>query len=161
MLEDAQWVTTHRPLPPRRRNSLPLKSDTRPSNGPEHAAHRGRRRAHAAAGRQVRAFDGQDGVIRARRAEREARELKGDLEAALPYNARSQGELSPTTTLAEMIEYKRRQNTIAARKSLEHPRALEGEVHTLRRQVEVWRGRPGRDATRAALRSGNGWKLGG
>ncbi|KAJ7273975.1 hypothetical protein C8J57DRAFT_1178102 [Mycena rebaudengoi] len=57
------------------------------------------------------------------------------------------GELSPTATLAETIEYKRRQNTIAARKSrkrkLEHQRALEGEVHTLRRQVEVWRERAG------------------
>ncbi|KAJ7273920.1 hypothetical protein C8J57DRAFT_1506037 [Mycena rebaudengoi] len=41
------------------------------------------------------------------------------------------GELSPTAALAETIEYKRRQNTIAARKSrkrkLEHQRALEGE----------------------------------
>ncbi|KAJ7246224.1 hypothetical protein C8J57DRAFT_757167 [Mycena rebaudengoi] len=98
--------------------------------------------------------------MRARRAEREMRELKGDLEAALPYRPAPKasakrthsaafeaeeeletrffgyllrqhpptGELSPTTTLAEMIEYKRRQNTIAARKSLEHQRALEGEV---------------------------------
>ncbi|KAJ7506840.1 hypothetical protein B0H11DRAFT_1972996 [Mycena galericulata] len=55
------------------------------------------------------------------------------------------GELSPTASEAETIEYKRRQNTIAARKSrkrkLEHQQMLEEEVATLKGEVAVWRER--------------------
>ncbi|KAJ7869003.1 hypothetical protein B0H13DRAFT_1053898 [Mycena leptocephala] len=55
------------------------------------------------------------------------------------------GELSPTASEAEVIEYKRRQNTLAARKSrkrkLEHQQALEEEVQTLKGQVTMWRER--------------------
>jgi hypothetical protein len=54
-------------------------------------------------------------------------------------------ELSPTASEAEIIEYKRRQNTIAARKSrkrkLEHQQALEDEVQQLSKQVTMWRER--------------------
>ncbi|KAJ6585590.1 hypothetical protein B0H19DRAFT_852448, partial [Mycena capillaripes] len=55
------------------------------------------------------------------------------------------GELSPTASEAEIIEYKRRQNTIAARKSrkrkLEHQQALEDEVQVLKGEVTMWRER--------------------
>jgi hypothetical protein len=55
------------------------------------------------------------------------------------------GSLSPTASEAEIIEYKRRQNTIAARKSrkrkLEHQQALEDEVEGLKQQVTMWRER--------------------
>ncbi|KAJ7131727.1 hypothetical protein C8R43DRAFT_1024407 [Mycena crocata] len=55
------------------------------------------------------------------------------------------GVLSPTASEAETIEYKRRQNTIAARKSrkrkLEHQQMLEDEVQTLQSEVAVWRER--------------------
>ncbi|KAJ7228130.1 hypothetical protein B0H12DRAFT_1004037, partial [Mycena haematopus] len=55
------------------------------------------------------------------------------------------GSLSPTASEAEVIEYKRRQNTIAARKSrkrkLEHQQALEDEVDALKQQVTMWRER--------------------
>ncbi|KAJ7178742.1 hypothetical protein C8R43DRAFT_974299 [Mycena crocata] len=55
------------------------------------------------------------------------------------------GVLSPTASEAETIEYKRRQNTIAARKSrkrkLEHQQMLEDEVQTLKGEVAVWRER--------------------
>ncbi|KAF8215212.1 hypothetical protein K438DRAFT_1470004, partial [Mycena galopus ATCC 62051] len=55
------------------------------------------------------------------------------------------GSLSPTASEAEIIEYKRRQNTIAARKSrkrkLEHQHALEDEVEGLKQQVTMWRER--------------------
>ncbi|KAJ7795590.1 hypothetical protein B0H14DRAFT_2532278 [Mycena olivaceomarginata] len=54
-------------------------------------------------------------------------------------------ELSPTASEAEIIEYKRRQNTLAARKSrkrkLEHQQALEDEVQQLSKQVTMWRER--------------------
>ncbi|KAJ7108596.1 hypothetical protein C8R44DRAFT_580119, partial [Mycena epipterygia] len=55
------------------------------------------------------------------------------------------GELSPTASEAETIEYKRRQNTLAARKSrkrkLEHQQMLEDEVAVLKADVERWRTR--------------------
>ncbi|KAJ7795634.1 hypothetical protein B0H14DRAFT_3888121 [Mycena olivaceomarginata] len=55
------------------------------------------------------------------------------------------GELSPTASEAEIIEHKRRQNTLAARKSrkrkLEHQQALEGEVQDLNKLVTMWRER--------------------
>ncbi|KAJ6453104.1 hypothetical protein C8R45DRAFT_1039623 [Mycena sanguinolenta] len=55
------------------------------------------------------------------------------------------GALSPTASEAEIIEYKRRQNTLAARKSrkrkLEHQQALETEVAGLKQQVTMWRER--------------------
>ncbi|KAJ7512817.1 hypothetical protein B0H11DRAFT_1698195 [Mycena galericulata] len=55
------------------------------------------------------------------------------------------GELSPTASEAETIEYKRRQNTLAARKSrkrkLEHQHMLEDKVETLMGDVERWRTR--------------------
>ncbi|KAJ6487233.1 hypothetical protein C8R47DRAFT_979346 [Mycena vitilis] len=55
------------------------------------------------------------------------------------------GVLSPTASEAETIEYKRRQNTLAARKSrkrkLEHQQALEDQVESLRSQVTTWRER--------------------
>jgi hypothetical protein len=55
------------------------------------------------------------------------------------------GSLSPTASEAEIIEYKRRQNTIAARKSrkrkLEHQQALEDEADGLKQQVTMWRER--------------------
>ncbi|KAJ6584749.1 hypothetical protein B0H19DRAFT_1059112 [Mycena capillaripes] len=55
------------------------------------------------------------------------------------------GELSPTASEAEIIEYKRRQNTLAARKSrkrkLEHQQALEDEVEVLKGEVTMWRER--------------------
>ncbi|KAF8206512.1 hypothetical protein K438DRAFT_1817337 [Mycena galopus ATCC 62051] len=51
----------------------------------------------------------------------------------------------PTASEAEIIEYKRRQNTIAARKSrkrkLEHQQALEDEADGLKQQVTMWRER--------------------
>jgi hypothetical protein len=54
-------------------------------------------------------------------------------------------ELSPTASEAEIIEHKRRQNTLAARKSrkrkLEHQQALEGEVQELTKLVTMWRER--------------------
>ncbi|KAJ7704962.1 hypothetical protein B0H17DRAFT_920886 [Mycena rosella] len=53
--------------------------------------------------------------------------------------------LSPTASEAEIIEHKRRQNTLAARKSrkrkLEHQRGLEDAVDGLRSEVAVWRER--------------------
>ncbi|KAJ7774725.1 hypothetical protein B0H16DRAFT_1713199 [Mycena metata] len=53
--------------------------------------------------------------------------------------------LSPTASEAETIEHKRRQNTLAARKSrkrkLEHQQMLEDQVHTLQGEVTVWRER--------------------
>ncbi|KAJ7152205.1 hypothetical protein C8R43DRAFT_886366 [Mycena crocata] len=55
------------------------------------------------------------------------------------------GELSPTASEAEQIEYKRRQNTLAARKSrkrkLEHQQMLEERVEELTQETEMWRGR--------------------
>jgi hypothetical protein len=55
------------------------------------------------------------------------------------------GELSPTASEAEVIEYKRRQNTLAARKSrkrkLEHQQRLEGEVQDLKGELTMWRER--------------------
>ncbi|KAF7348107.1 Imprinted and ancient [Mycena sanguinolenta] len=55
------------------------------------------------------------------------------------------GTLSPTASEAEIIEYKRRQNTLAARKSrkrkLEHQQQLENEVAELKQQVTMWRER--------------------
>ncbi|KAJ7046682.1 hypothetical protein C8F04DRAFT_1061355 [Mycena alexandri] len=53
--------------------------------------------------------------------------------------------LSPTASEAETIEHKRRQNTLAARKSrkrkLEHQQMLEDEVQALQGEVTVWRER--------------------
>ncbi|KAJ6494160.1 hypothetical protein DFH09DRAFT_946861 [Mycena vulgaris] len=53
--------------------------------------------------------------------------------------------LPATASEAELIEWKRRQNTIAARKSrkrkLEHQQMLEDEVAGLRSEVAVWRER--------------------
>ncbi|KAJ7163091.1 hypothetical protein C8R46DRAFT_1102407 [Mycena filopes] len=53
--------------------------------------------------------------------------------------------LSPTASEAETIEHKRRQNTLAARKSrkrkLEHQQMLEEQVSTLQGEVTVWRER--------------------
>ncbi|KAF7364670.1 Imprinted and ancient [Mycena venus] len=55
------------------------------------------------------------------------------------------GALSPTASEAGVIEYKRQQNTLAARKSrkwkLEHQQALEEEVASLNNQVTMWRER--------------------
>jgi hypothetical protein len=65
------------------------------------------------------------------------------------------GTLSPTASEEEMIEYKRRQNTIAARKSrkrkLEHQQALEDEIGVLKGEVERWKTRAllGQDLLRA------------
>ncbi|KAF7292993.1 Imprinted and ancient [Mycena indigotica] len=54
-------------------------------------------------------------------------------------------ELSPTATEQEQIEWKRRQNTLAARKSrkrkLEHQQGLEGQIDDLKSQVTMWRER--------------------
>ncbi|KAF7319519.1 Imprinted and ancient [Mycena chlorophos] len=54
-------------------------------------------------------------------------------------------ELSPTASEQEQIEYKRRQNTLAARKSrkrkLEHQQELEDKVDNLKREVTMWRER--------------------
>ena len=51
--------------------------------------------------------------------------------------------LHPDATEKEQIEYKRRQNTLAARKSrkrkLEYQQGLEGENDALKREVEVWK----------------------
>ncbi|KAF8914512.1 hypothetical protein CPB85DRAFT_1219085, partial [Mucidula mucida] len=51
--------------------------------------------------------------------------------------------LGPNATEAEQIEYKRRQNTIAARKSrkrkLEYQQGLENKVEELKVQLEQWR----------------------
>ncbi|KAJ7738340.1 hypothetical protein B0H16DRAFT_1570511 [Mycena metata] len=53
--------------------------------------------------------------------------------------------LSPTASEAETIEHKRRQNTLAARKSrkrkLEHQQMLEDQVQMLQGEVTVWRER--------------------
>lgn len=53
--------------------------------------------------------------------------------------------LRPDATELEQIEYKRRQNTVAARRSrmrkLEHQRKLEEDAETFRRQRDVWRER--------------------
>ncbi|KAJ7728932.1 hypothetical protein DFH07DRAFT_850628 [Mycena maculata] len=53
------------------------------------------------------------------------------------------GELSPTASEAEIIEHKRRQNTLAARKSrkrkLEHQKMLEDRVEVLEGDVERWK----------------------
>ncbi|KAJ7028422.1 hypothetical protein C8F04DRAFT_1119260 [Mycena alexandri] len=58
---------------------------------------------------------------------------------------RSLAPLSPTASEAETIEHKRRQNTIAARKSrkrkLEHQQMLEDQVQMLQGEVTVWRER--------------------
>ncbi|KAJ7440168.1 hypothetical protein FB451DRAFT_1300864 [Mycena latifolia] len=55
------------------------------------------------------------------------------------------GVLSPTASEAETIEYKRRQNTLAARKSrkrkLEHQQMLEDEIVVLRGEAERWKTR--------------------
>ncbi|KAJ7182175.1 hypothetical protein B0H12DRAFT_1311830 [Mycena haematopus] len=55
------------------------------------------------------------------------------------------GQLSPTASEAETIEYKRRQNTLAARKSrkrkLEHQRELEEQVEHLQGEVQRWKTR--------------------
>ncbi|KAJ7029226.1 hypothetical protein C8F04DRAFT_44140 [Mycena alexandri] len=65
------------------------------------------------------------------------------------------GVLSPTASEAETIEYKRRQNTLAARKSrkrkLEHQQMLEDEVVVLKGEVEKWKTRAllGQDMLRA------------
>ncbi|KAF7292978.1 Imprinted and ancient [Mycena indigotica] len=54
-------------------------------------------------------------------------------------------ELSPTATEQEQIEWKRRQNTLAARKSrkrkLEHQQGLEQQIDDLKSQVTMWRER--------------------
>ncbi|KAJ7056980.1 hypothetical protein C8F01DRAFT_1086654 [Mycena amicta] len=61
-----------------------------------------------------------------------------DIDEVLP-------ELSPTASEQEQIEYKRRQNTLAARKSrkrkLEHQQGLEGQLDDLKRDVTMWRER--------------------
>ncbi|TFK34227.1 hypothetical protein BDQ12DRAFT_567877, partial [Crucibulum laeve] len=53
--------------------------------------------------------------------------------------------LAPNATEKEQIEWKRRQNTLAARKSrkrkLEHQQELEGRVEQLERDVQVWKTR--------------------
>ncbi|KAJ7634922.1 hypothetical protein FB45DRAFT_910258 [Roridomyces roridus] len=53
------------------------------------------------------------------------------------------GELSPTATEQETIEYKRRQNTLAARKSrkrkLEHQQQLEGDLARSNHKQDTWR----------------------
>ncbi|KAF7360267.1 BZIP domain-containing protein [Mycena venus] len=65
------------------------------------------------------------------------------------------GQLSPTASEAETIEYKRRQNTLAARKSrkrkLEHQQQLEEQVVFLQSEVERWKTRAlmGQDMLRA------------
>ncbi|KAJ7483221.1 hypothetical protein FB451DRAFT_984677, partial [Mycena latifolia] len=55
------------------------------------------------------------------------------------------GVLPPTASEAEKIEYKRRQNTLAARKSrkrkLEHQQMLEDEIVVLRGEAERWKAR--------------------
>ncbi|KAJ7826990.1 hypothetical protein B0H14DRAFT_2815956 [Mycena olivaceomarginata] len=55
------------------------------------------------------------------------------------------GELSPTASEQETIEYKRRQNTLAARKSrkrkLEHQHLLEEQIVELQGEVERWKTR--------------------
>ena len=55
--------------------------------------------------------------------------------------------LPPNATEREQIEWKRRQNTLAARKSrkrkLEHQQFLENKVEALEREVEVWKTRTG------------------
>ncbi|KAK6972127.1 imprinted and ancient [Favolaschia claudopus] len=55
------------------------------------------------------------------------------------------GVLSPTASEQETIDFKRRQNTLAARKSrkrkLEHQQALEDEVRALQGEVTKWRER--------------------
>lgn len=55
------------------------------------------------------------------------------------------GELSPTASEQETIEYKRRQNTLAARKSrkrkLEHQHLLEEQIVDLQGEVERWKTR--------------------
>ncbi|KAJ7689489.1 hypothetical protein B0H17DRAFT_1066770 [Mycena rosella] len=55
------------------------------------------------------------------------------------------GVLSPTASEAETIEYKRRQNTLAARKSrkrkLEHQQMLEDEITVLKGDNERWKTR--------------------
>ncbi|KAJ6487852.1 hypothetical protein C8R45DRAFT_827914 [Mycena sanguinolenta] len=55
------------------------------------------------------------------------------------------GELSPTASEMETIEYKRRQNTIAARKSrkrkLEHQRELEEQRDQLEEEAQLWKKR--------------------
>ncbi|KAF7351288.1 hypothetical protein MSAN_01560300 [Mycena sanguinolenta] len=54
-------------------------------------------------------------------------------------------ELSPTASEMETIEYKRRQNTLAARKSrkrkLEHQRELEEQIDQLQDEVQLWKKR--------------------
>ncbi|KAF7329763.1 Imprinted and ancient [Mycena kentingensis (nom. inval.)] len=54
-------------------------------------------------------------------------------------------ELSPTASEQEQIEWKRRQNTLAARKSrkrkLEHQQQIEAQVDDLKREVTMWRER--------------------
>ncbi|KAJ7069224.1 hypothetical protein C8F01DRAFT_1111937 [Mycena amicta] len=56
-----------------------------------------------------------------------------------------EAELSPTLSDLELIEAKRRQNTLAARKSrkrkLEHTQMLEGMVEELKSEVTTWRER--------------------
>ena len=51
--------------------------------------------------------------------------------------------LNPDATDKEQIEYKRRQNTLAARKSrkrkLEYQQGLESENDELKREVEAWK----------------------
>jgi len=57
----------------------------------------------------------------------------------------NEAPLPPNATEREQIEWKRRQNTLAARKSrkrkLEHQQYLEGRVESLEREVEMWRTR--------------------
>lgn len=52
------------------------------------------------------------------------------------------GELPPNATEKEQIEFKRRQNTLAARKSrkrkLEHTQGLENQVEDLKRECGMW-----------------------
>ncbi|KAJ7185691.1 hypothetical protein C8R46DRAFT_384804 [Mycena filopes] len=65
------------------------------------------------------------------------------------------GVLSPTASEAETIEYKRRQNTLAARKSrkrkLEHQQMLEDEIVVLKADLDKWKTRAilGQDLLRA------------
>lgn len=67
------------------------------------------------------------------------------------------GELPAGATQQEMIEHKRRQNTIAARKSrkrkLEHTLTLEKDVEMLRKDREMWKTRAG---MLVAILRGNG-----
>ncbi|CAK5263031.1 unnamed protein product [Mycena citricolor] len=61
------------------------------------------------------------------------------------FNEQDLAEISPTPSEQDSIEWKRRQNTLAARKSrkrkLEHQQLLEDNVTSLKSDVERWRTR--------------------